>query len=58
MSGIDVDHPLAVQLQHQPQRGMRGRVLRAEIHRPQVRLHAISGMVGGKFGKGQWHNGQ
>ena len=30
--GHGVDDPLAVELQHQPQRGVRGRVLRAEVH--------------------------
>ena len=45
-----VRHPLAVEFQHQVQRGMRRRVLRPEIHRPQVRLPAALGLVVGKFG--------
>ncbi len=55
--GNGVRHPLAVQLQHQAQGGMGGRVLRTEIHRPQVRLPAIPRLVVGKFGKRQGHSG-
>ena len=35
-----IDHPLSLQLEHQTQRGMRGRMLRAEVERPEVILRA------------------
>ena len=42
-----VDDPLAFEFQDQPQRRMRGRVLRAEVHGPQVRLRRVGGLVVG-----------
>ena len=43
--GHGVDHPLAVELQHQPQRGVRRRMLRPEIERPQVILRLVVGEI-------------
>ena len=36
--GHGIDHPFAVELEHEPQRGVRGRMLRAEVQRPEVVL--------------------
>ena len=36
--GHGVDHPFAVELQHEPQGGVRGGMLRAEVQRPEVVL--------------------
>jgi len=36
--GDGVDHPLALELEHQAERRVRGRVLRSEVQRPQVVL--------------------
>ena len=47
MSGMASTTRLAVELQHQPQRGVRGRMLRTEVHRPQVRLRLVVGKVAG-----------
>ena len=57
MSGMASTHRLPVELQHQPQRGVRGRVLRAEVHRPQVRLRLVVGQIAGMDRRGQWHVG-
>ncbi len=40
-----VDDALAVELQHQPQRRVRGRVLRAEVQRPQVVLRLVVSQI-------------
>ena len=55
--GHGLDDPLAFQLQHQPQGGVRGRMLGAEVHRPQVRLRLVLGEVLGEYGAAQGHDG-
>ena len=37
-----IDDPFAFELEHQAQGRMRGRMLRTEIHRPQIRLRLIA----------------
>ncbi len=39
--GQSIDHPFAIELQHQPQRGVRSRMLRSEIQSPQEILRFI-----------------
>ena len=50
-----VDHGLAYELQHQPQRRVRGRMLRTEIQRPHVRLRLVVRKVAGRKGGSQGH---
>ncbi len=63
--GHRVEHPLAVQEQHDPQRGVGGRVLRAEIQRPDVVVRgrpaplgwaARGGVSRDRFGRGHDSN--
>ena len=52
MCGVARDDPLAVQFQHQAQRGMGGGMLRPEVQRPAV-LAVVAGKVRGKLIGGQ-----
>ena len=53
--GHGVDHALAVELQHQPQRRVRGRMLRTEVERPQVILRLVVGQVVEFRLAAKWH---
>ena len=45
--GNRVDDALAIKLEHDPQRGVRGGVLRAEVQRPQVSRLRVEVFVSG-----------
>ncbi len=53
--GKGIDHALAVEHQHDAQRGVRGRVLRTEIERPQVVVRLGLGKLFERFGFGYRH---
>src|SRR6059036_2010634 len=50
--GHGVDHALAVELEDQAERGMRRRMLRAEVERPDVVLAGFRGGLDNRFGDG------
>jgi hypothetical protein len=50
-----VDHPLAVELEHEPEGGVRGRVLRAEVEGPEIVFGAGARLGTGRVEGGDRH---